>query len=266
MKDKVFLCWGGEASHEIAKIICRYLDRLDIECFICDEIPPGKDAFSHIVKEINECKFQIICLTPQSIKHEWVWIEIGMFYALHDEYSYPFLFGIEQGNVDGIYRFLTAREFSKTAFFDVIKEIDSIIHPKSDSGKREKELELELKVLKDFDDLHKEIGVSLESQGETDVYASTPDVFGELDGIECNSVDILLDIYKSGIKGFDPSKVASNTMEILLYLSVNDYISSEDVEIDGFGSIQAYRLTEKSKNWITRNYQNLIRLNERKRK
>src|SRR4051794_23703691 len=76
---KVFICWSGERSHQIAKALYYWLPKFksDLEPFVSSELEKGIYWFSQIMHELERSKVGIICLTPENLHSTWLHFEAG---------------------------------------------------------------------------------------------------------------------------------------------------------------------------------------------
>src|SRR6266487_3842154 len=76
---KVFLCWSGDRSKEVARILKEFLPKIieGIEVDFSEDIPAGKEWFPYIIERTRSCEAGIVCFTPESLHSPWMHFEAG---------------------------------------------------------------------------------------------------------------------------------------------------------------------------------------------
>jgi hypothetical protein len=77
---KIFLCWSGDLSRQVAHMFRNDLKKLfpKLQIFMSEaDIKPGEIWFIKLLKELKETHFGIVFLTPENIKNQWIHFETG---------------------------------------------------------------------------------------------------------------------------------------------------------------------------------------------
>lgn len=102
---KVFLCWSGELSHEIALIFEKWLPKVipNLEPFMSSEdVRKGSIWFAAIKNNLQLAKFGVVFLTKMNIEEPWVYFESGALSVTKEQGNVsPFLYDIEIADVKG---------------------------------------------------------------------------------------------------------------------------------------------------------------------
>ena len=81
MPTKVFLCWSGARSRNLAQAVQKWLpgilgDRLMLS--ISTQIEKGADWLEELRRALNNSDCGILCLTPEAIESPWIHFEAGL--------------------------------------------------------------------------------------------------------------------------------------------------------------------------------------------
>lgn len=77
---RVFICWSGERSKEVALALRDWLKKVIqcLEVFMSDvDIQVGEPWFTKIAESVNQTGFGIACITPENQKEPWLNFEGG---------------------------------------------------------------------------------------------------------------------------------------------------------------------------------------------
>jgi tetratricopeptide (TPR) repeat protein len=77
---KVFICWAGKLSKEVASILHEYLRLMiqGLEVFMSQhDIDSGARWNLRLVEELSSTNFGILCLTPENLNDAWLLFEAG---------------------------------------------------------------------------------------------------------------------------------------------------------------------------------------------
>src|SRR4029453_13374266 len=83
MATRVFICWSGDQSHQIAHAIKTLLenriDRAKEEeaIFVSDDVEKGVAGFESLLTELTESAVGIVCVTVESLASPWMHFEAG---------------------------------------------------------------------------------------------------------------------------------------------------------------------------------------------
>jgi hypothetical protein len=125
---KVFICWAGPLSKEMALILRQYLpnmiQRLDI--FMSQhDIESGARWNAQLIQELSSSNFGILCLTPESITSEWLLYEAGALTKhIEGEACGLLLGGLSSADIKGPLAQFQHRYFSKSDFFALLCDLN----------------------------------------------------------------------------------------------------------------------------------------------
>lgn len=80
-REKRYLVFISHATHDkwIAKILCEKLEAAGADTFRDDRDIEGGDSIPDVIQDrIRSCDELVVLLTPESVRREWVLIEIGI--------------------------------------------------------------------------------------------------------------------------------------------------------------------------------------------
>lgn len=125
---KLFVSWSGEYSRKVAETLKTWIPAVlqSVEVFYSPEdIEKGDDWNSRLTKELEECKYGVICLTPENVKAPWINFEAGALAKSMDSRVSALMLGIETSDVKGpLSRFQNTR-FEKEDFKKLVRSINS---------------------------------------------------------------------------------------------------------------------------------------------
>lgn len=134
---KLFVSWSGEYSRQIAAALKQWIPAViqSVEVFYSPEdIEKGDDWNSRLNQELEECKYGIVCLTPENVKAPWINFEAGALAKTMDSRVSALMLGIETSDVKGpLSRFQNTR-FEKEDFKKLVRSINRATDKPLDSG------------------------------------------------------------------------------------------------------------------------------------
>jgi predicted nucleotide-binding protein len=102
---KVIMSWSGDRSQQVARALYDWLPMVLHPIrpwFSVYDIDAGAQWSSEIVKELEQARFAIICLTPENLDAPWLHFEAGaLVKSLSSSYVVPYLFGFEPSYLQG---------------------------------------------------------------------------------------------------------------------------------------------------------------------
>ena len=99
-----YLVFVSHATHDkwIATVLCEKIEDTGAVTFRDDRDIEGGEKIPSVIKEkINSCNDFVVLLTPESIKRQWVLIEIGMACATNRRIV-PLMYHVEAGQIPDI--------------------------------------------------------------------------------------------------------------------------------------------------------------------
>lgn len=116
-KMKVFLSWSGKLSHRVALELRIWLPSViqTIEPFVSSEdTDKGARWTSDIVKQFEESRFGILCITPENIEAPWICFEAGaLSNTIERKNVCPFLLGVRKTQLTGPLLLFQATTYDK---------------------------------------------------------------------------------------------------------------------------------------------------------
>ena len=114
---KVFISWSGELSHRIALELRRWLPSViqTIEPFVSSEdTDKGARWTSDIVKQFEESRFGILCITTENIEAPWICFEAGaLSNTIERKHVCPFLYRVRKTQLTGPLLLFQATTYDK---------------------------------------------------------------------------------------------------------------------------------------------------------
>lgn len=125
---RLFVSWSGEYSRRVAETLKTWIPAVlqSVEVFYSPEdIEKGDDWNSRLTKELAECKYGVVCLTPENVKAPWINFEAGALAKSMDSRVSALMLGIETSDVKGpLSRFQNTR-FEKEDFRKLVRSINT---------------------------------------------------------------------------------------------------------------------------------------------
>ncbi len=125
---KVFVSWSGDLSKKIAESIKKWLPCI-IQAtkvfFSPEDIEKGENWDSKISKELNECKYGIICLTNENVSAPWINFEAGAIAKSLDSHVATLMININPSDIKGPLSRYQATKIEKDDFYQLICNINS---------------------------------------------------------------------------------------------------------------------------------------------
>src|SRR6266702_3175470 len=79
--SKVFVCWSGTRSRNVALKLCRFLERvvpdLKNQVFVSTQLEKGVRWFEEIIRKLEGAQAGILCLTAENLASPWLHFEAG---------------------------------------------------------------------------------------------------------------------------------------------------------------------------------------------
>src|SRR5690349_13184449 len=95
---KPFISWSGECSRAVASILRNWLPDVihNVEPWMSvSDIAAGDRWGSQVQHMLKECRFGVICVTPDNLTAPWLMFEAGaLSKAIQVTYVCPFLIGL----------------------------------------------------------------------------------------------------------------------------------------------------------------------------
>ena len=127
---KIFVSWSGELSRRIAEVLNKWIPCIvqSVEVFFSPEdIEKGDNWDKVISKELSECKYGIICLTPDNTTAPWINFEAGAIAKSLDSKVSALMINIKPSDIKGPLSRYQATRFDKDDFFQLITAINKTL-------------------------------------------------------------------------------------------------------------------------------------------
>ncbi|HSE59223.1 MAG TPA: TIR domain-containing protein [Nitrospiraceae bacterium] len=99
---KVFICWSGRRSKEVAKSLHEWLPTVldGLAPTYSPDIPKGERWFNTISQELSRSQAELICFTPENLESAWVYFEAGALFRETNK-VFAFLYKVRPSNLSG---------------------------------------------------------------------------------------------------------------------------------------------------------------------
>lgn len=125
---KVFISWSGERSKQVAEGLRYWLPEViqTVQPWMSTEdIDPGTRWNAEINQELQDSKFGIICLTPESVNSPWMLFEAGaLAKTLENTLVCPYLIGLDATDLKGPLAQFQAAKADKDGTLNLIRSIN----------------------------------------------------------------------------------------------------------------------------------------------
>ncbi len=125
---KVFVSWSGNLSKKIADAVNKWLPCLlqTVEVFYSpDDIEKGENWDQKISNELANCKFGIICLTPENVSAPWINFEAGAIAKSLESHVATLMININPSDIKGPLSRYQATKLEREDFFRLIQDINN---------------------------------------------------------------------------------------------------------------------------------------------
>ena len=125
---KLFVSWSGEYSRKIAETLKAWIPAVlqSVDVFYSPEdIEKGDDWNNRLTKELEECKYGVVCLTPENVKAPWINFEAGALAKSMDSRVSALMLGIATSDVKGPLSRFQNTWFEKEDFKKLIRSINN---------------------------------------------------------------------------------------------------------------------------------------------
>lgn len=134
---KIFVSWSGDLSRQIAEVLKKWIPCIiqSVEVFFSKEdIEKGDNWDNTISKELSECNYGIICLTPDNTTAPWINFEAGAIAKSLDSKVSALMINIKPSDIKGPLSRYQATKFEKEDFFQLILSINKALEVPLDSS------------------------------------------------------------------------------------------------------------------------------------
>jgi hypothetical protein len=130
---KVFICWSGERSKQIAEAFREWLPLCiqAIEAWMSEsDLEKGKRWDSEIAGQLRQADFGLVCLTPENQKEPWIHFESGALSKLDKSYLWTFLYDLKAPQVVGPLASFQATHNNREEIGKLLSVINSVAERK----------------------------------------------------------------------------------------------------------------------------------------
>lgn len=120
---KVFISWSGKLSELVAKELSEWLPSIiqSVDVFYSPEdIQKGENWDSRLTKELEECKYGIVCLTKENVSAPWVHFEAGALSKSLDSHTSALMIDVVTSDIQGPLSRFQATRFDKEDFYKLV--------------------------------------------------------------------------------------------------------------------------------------------------
>jgi hypothetical protein len=126
---KLFISWTGATGKALATAVREWipfvLQNVKPYCSAAD-IEKGSGWYSELTTALQESKFGIVCVTPDSQFSEWVLFEAGaLFNSVQGARVSPLLFGLQSTDISGPLAAFQTTEFVEDQMHQLVESINS---------------------------------------------------------------------------------------------------------------------------------------------
>ena len=124
---KIFISWSGSTSKKVAETLKKWLPCFiqSIEVFFSPEdIEKGDNWEYKISGELSNCKFGIICLTPDNVSAPWINFEAGAIAESLDSRVATLMININPSDIKGPLSRYQATKIDHDDFYQLVKNIN----------------------------------------------------------------------------------------------------------------------------------------------
>ena len=122
---KVFICWSGARSREIATFLRGWLPKVlqNIDPFLSDvDIGKGDRWNRALAEQLEDSKFGLVCLTSENLTAPWLHFEAGALSKSTGSHVAPILYKLDIEDLKG-----PLRDFQASAPFDNKGEMQLVL-------------------------------------------------------------------------------------------------------------------------------------------
>lgn len=124
---RIFVSWSGEVSCKIAEVLKRWIPCIlqSVEVFFSPEdIEKGENWDKILSQELEECRYGIVCLTPENINAPWINFEAGAIAKSLDSKLTTLMINIKPSDIKGPLSRYQATKIEKQDFYQLIEAIN----------------------------------------------------------------------------------------------------------------------------------------------
>jgi len=96
---RIFVSWSGVRSEAIAAALRSWLPKVidGMDFFHSEDIPKGRNWHSALVQALRDCAVGVFCVTPESLRSQWMLFEAGALAQHGDQPAlFTYLYGIDE--------------------------------------------------------------------------------------------------------------------------------------------------------------------------
>lgn len=126
---KLFIGWSGETSLRVAEIVKEWLQSAlhGVQPFVsADDIDKGSHRFITLLRELEDSRFGLLCLTRENLTSPWLNFEAGaLSKSVGKGRVAPLLFGVDKRDVVGPLLHFQATDFDSKDLFKLYASLNN---------------------------------------------------------------------------------------------------------------------------------------------
>jgi hypothetical protein len=133
---KVFICWSGDDSKELAEelrqLIHKIFPRKDVKVELSYDLRTGQVWLPGLIKKLGRTQFGVLCVTPSNLNSDWLLFEAGVLFMTttfkSDKCLCPYLMGVRPSDLPaplGMFQAVTADEAGTLKLLDTLVEVQT---------------------------------------------------------------------------------------------------------------------------------------------
>ena len=126
---KVFICWSGDRSRQIAQAFHWWLPQViqAIDPWMSQsDLDKGKRWSDEIAKQLADANFGLVCLTPENLASPWIHFESGALSKLPSSCLLTFLYNLEHPQLESPLADFQYTRFEKDDLKRLVRTINSV--------------------------------------------------------------------------------------------------------------------------------------------
>ena len=127
MQMRIFICWSGEQSQQVATAMDSWLPTIFGEgsTFYSEKsIEKGTRWFEVVNRELNRATAGVVCVTLENVQAPWIHFEAGALAKAVDQKLFTYLYGLEPSDLNGP---LSAYQYTRATEEDTKRLVKSLV-------------------------------------------------------------------------------------------------------------------------------------------
>jgi hypothetical protein len=127
---KLFICWAGERSKEIASFLHEWLKKVhqNIDQFMSEvDIGKGERWIKVLADQLENSEFGLVCLTSENLTAPWLYFEAGALSKITGSHVVPIIYKLETGDKGPIGDFQAAALDNRGQMQSVLEKVNDVM-------------------------------------------------------------------------------------------------------------------------------------------